>query len=61
MKSLLAPRSRPVLRALARGRVLLAFDFDGTLAPIVADPVRARLRPRTRGFWRMWHESIPAW
>jgi trehalose 6-phosphate phosphatase len=28
--------------------VLLAFDFDGTLAPIVADPASARLRPRTR-------------
>jgi trehalose 6-phosphate phosphatase len=48
MKSILAPQSRPVLRALARGRVLLAFDFDGTLAPIVAVPARAHLRPRTR-------------
>ena len=48
MKSLLAPPNRPVLRRLARGRVLLAFDFDGTLAPIVADPPAARLRPRTR-------------
>jgi trehalose 6-phosphate phosphatase len=49
MKSLLASQNRPVLRGLAaRGRVLLAFDFDGTLAPIVADPARARLRPRTR-------------
>ena len=48
MKSLLAPRNRPVLRRLARARVLLAFDFDGTLAPIVADPARARLRPSTR-------------
>jgi trehalose-phosphatase len=48
MKSLLAPQNRPVLRRLARGRVLLAFDFDGTLAPIVADPARANLRPRTR-------------
>jgi trehalose 6-phosphate phosphatase len=48
MKSLLAPQNRPVLRRLERGRVLLAFDFDGTLAPIVADPARAHLRPRTR-------------
>jgi trehalose 6-phosphate phosphatase len=48
MKSLLAPQNRPVLRRLRCGRVLLAFDFDGTLAPIVADPARARLRPRTR-------------
>ena len=48
MKSLLAPPSLPALRRLARGRALLAFDFDGTLAPIVADPARAHLRPRTR-------------
>jgi trehalose 6-phosphate phosphatase len=48
MKSLLAPQNRPVLCRLGRDRVLLAFDFDGTLAPIVADPARAYLRPRTR-------------
>ena len=48
MKSLLAPQNRPVVKRLARGQVLLAFDFDGTLAPIVADPARAQLRPRTR-------------
>ena len=48
MRSLLAPQNRRALRRLARGRALLAFDFDGTLAPIVADPARARLRPRTR-------------
>lgn len=48
MKSLLAPLNHPVLRRLARGRVLLAFDFDGTLAPIVADPATARMRPQTR-------------
>jgi len=48
MMSLLAPQNLPALRRLARGRVLLAFDFDGSLAPIVADPGRAHLRPRTR-------------
>ena len=48
MKSLLAPQNLPALRRLVRGRVLLAFDFAGTLAPIVADPGRAHLRPRTR-------------
>jgi trehalose 6-phosphate phosphatase len=48
MKSLLAPQNRPVLHYLAGVRLLLAFDFDGTLAPIVADPARAGLRPRTR-------------
>jgi trehalose 6-phosphate phosphatase len=48
MKSLLAPQNRAVLRRLAHGHVLLAFDFDGTLAPIVADPAAAHLRPQTR-------------
>lgn len=32
---------------LASGRTLLAFDFDGTLAPIVSDRHLARMRPRT--------------
>jgi len=52
MKSILAPRNRRLLARLARGRALLAFDFDGTLAPIVADPARANLRPRTRRLLR---------
>ncbi len=36
------------LERLARADALLAFDFDGTLAPIVDDPSRAALRPVTR-------------
>lgn len=39
------------LRALAVffcSDTLLAFDYDGTLAPIVADPVQALMRPGTR-------------
>ena len=28
-----------------RGRALIAVDFDGTLAPIVADPAQARALP----------------
>jgi hypothetical protein len=35
------------LRDFAQERVLLAFDFDGTLAPIVRDPAAAAMRPRT--------------
>ncbi|MFV2178210.1 trehalose-phosphatase [Actinomadura sp. LOL_016] len=31
------------------GRAVLAFDFDGTLAPIVADPAAARAEPRAAG------------
>lgn len=37
------------LRPLAEGAPLLAFDFDGTLAPIVADRDAASMRTRTRG------------
>jgi trehalose 6-phosphate phosphatase len=52
MKDLLHPRHR---RALARfvgeeppAKVLLAFDYDGVLAPLVRDPAGAFMRPRTR-------------
>lgn len=36
------------MRQCVRQGALLAFDFDGTLAPIVADPERAVLRAETR-------------
>jgi len=45
---LLAGRNRRVLAGLVQRHALLAFDFDGTLAPIVAERDRARLTPRTR-------------
>src|SRR5688572_4431230 len=48
MKHLLSPRNVTVLEQFAWSRVLLAFDFDGTLAPIVEDPAMAQLRARTR-------------
>jgi trehalose 6-phosphate phosphatase len=48
MRDVLAPASRDVLDRFARSRTLLAFDFDGTLAPIVADPDRAAMRTATR-------------
>lgn len=47
MKPLLAPQQQKVLARFARGRVLLAFDFDGTLAPLVAKASDAAMRPRT--------------
>lgn len=48
MRYLLSPSSRPVLARLARERTLCAFDFDGTLAPIVRHPGQVRLPERTR-------------
>lgn len=45
---LLKRRGRAALRALAGGRVLLAFDFDGTLAPIHDRPEQARMTARTQ-------------
>jgi trehalose 6-phosphate phosphatase len=45
---ILAKRHASVLAHFALSNVLLAFDFDGTLAPIVAEPRRARMRARTR-------------
>lgn len=47
MKQLLASKNRALLLNLAQNKALLAFDFDGTLAPIVKDRDAARLRPRT--------------
>lgn len=48
MHYLLSRDSRAVLAALAEQRTLYAFDFDGTLSPIVTHPGRAGMRARTR-------------
>ena len=48
MKHLLAPAQRELLAQLSWSNVLLGFDYDGTLAPLVSDPERAELRPATR-------------
>lgn len=48
MRHILSGRHRDVLARFARGNVLVAFDYDGTLAPIASDPTRARMRPATR-------------
>ena len=47
MKNILADAQSPALLEFAQKRVLLAFDFDGTLAPIVRDPESAVMRART--------------
>jgi trehalose 6-phosphate phosphatase len=43
MKHLLSPDGQDALRALVGRRTLFAFDFDGTLAPIVWHPEDARI------------------
>lgn len=48
MRDLLAQANAGVLDQIAWSNTLLAFDFDGTLAPIVADRDRASMRARTR-------------
>ncbi|MFT3856333.1 MAG: trehalose-phosphatase [Aquabacterium sp.] len=42
MKHILGNEGRSALAVLLHAPALLAFDFDGTLAPIVADPTSAR-------------------
>jgi len=48
LKDLLAATQRSIIEPFAWSRTLLAFDFDGTLAPIVDIPGDAAMRPRTR-------------
>jgi trehalose 6-phosphate phosphatase len=47
MKHLFEPEGRRALQAALRAHPLLAFDFDGTLAPIVERPDDARVAPET--------------
>ncbi len=48
MLHILAPRHVHTLNDFAASNVLLAFDFDGTLAPIVPEPSAARMGSSTR-------------
>lgn len=59
MRYVLSRESREVLRRLTASKVLRAFDFDGTLAPIVGDPDRARMRAGTRRLLRRLASDYP--
>lgn len=48
MANILAKRNLSTLASFAASNVLLAFDYDGTLAPIVSRPERARMPSRTQ-------------
>ena len=52
MQYFLSRASRSILMRLASERTLCAFDFDGTLSPIVEHPDRADMRLRTRTLLR---------
>jgi len=53
MRWILSEEGKPALEALARDRALIAFDYDGTLAPIVDDRTRAEMAPDTRVLLRV--------
>ncbi len=53
MRSILEPEWEKALDELAEGDVLLAFDFDGTLAPIVPSPPEARMQLSTWALLRV--------
>jgi trehalose 6-phosphate phosphatase len=59
MRHLFGRGSGEVLEALAHTRCLLAFDFDGTLAPIVADRDAAGMRAETRSLLARVAEQFP--
>jgi trehalose 6-phosphate phosphatase len=52
MRDILARLHREVLEQYAASSTMLALDFDGTLAPIVAERDRAAMRPGTRRLLR---------
>jgi trehalose 6-phosphate phosphatase len=55
----LAARHRGELERLAAGRTLLAFDYDGVLAPLIRDPHGSGMRPRTAALLRRVVERWP--
>jgi trehalose 6-phosphate phosphatase len=48
VRNILTRAARPTLERVAAAKVLIALDYDGTLAPIVADRDAAHMRPQTR-------------
>jgi trehalose 6-phosphate phosphatase len=59
VKSLLAREQRELLAQVAFARVLLAFDFDGTLAPIVERPESASMRETTAALFETLSSLYP--
>ena len=58
-RNILASRNIERLRALASSGALLAFDFDGTLAPLGTDPWATRMRPEAAELLRSLAHAAP--
>lgn len=59
MQHVFSPQGDAYLATTISARPLLAFDFDGTLAPIVARPDRARMTPGIAIRLRKLSEHLP--
>jgi trehalose 6-phosphate phosphatase len=59
MRYILSQASQPILEGLANEQTLCAFDFDGTLAPIVDHPGEATLRDATGALLSQLAASYP--
>ena len=59
MISILSDAGKSLLAEFARGRVLVGFDYDGTLAPIVTAPRDARMRSGTRALLKQVAMAYP--
>lgn len=59
MENILSPPRSGLLQEYARSRVLLGFDFDGTLAPLTAFRSRAALLPETRALFQRLASQYP--
>jgi trehalose 6-phosphate phosphatase len=46
-RNILAPNNRRILAEVAAANALVAFDYDGTLSPVVSDPRAATMRGET--------------
>jgi trehalose 6-phosphate phosphatase len=55
----LSRRSRNIIREFAAAGFVAAFDFDGTLAPIVRHPDLAGMRPATRALFKRLCQMVP--
>ena len=58
-RNILAKQNIERLRALAASGALLAFDFDGTLAPLGADSFATRMRPESTELLRNLAHAAP--